>query len=102
MHALWSWNLARVELEAVIRAETHQPTAAKPLKSTEGLRTSRNMREIVHLQAGQCGNQIGTKVGTCYLACQRLLFDKFFVLIELIIFFPYFNWIQSLVLNLMN
>lgn len=22
------------------------------------------MREIVHIQAGQCGNQIGTKVGT--------------------------------------
>jgi hypothetical protein len=22
------------------------------------------MREIVHLQAGQCGNQIGAKVGT--------------------------------------
>lgn len=21
------------------------------------------MREIVHIQAGQCGNQIGTKVG---------------------------------------
>ena len=25
---------------------------------------SRNMREIVHIQAGQCGNQIGAKVGT--------------------------------------
>lgn len=24
----------------------------------------RNMREIVHIQAGQCGNQIGAKVGT--------------------------------------
>lgn len=24
--------------------------------------THRNMREIVHIQAGQCGNQIGTKV----------------------------------------
>jgi len=23
------------------------------------------MREIVHLQAGQCGNQIGSKVGFC-------------------------------------
>lgn len=23
------------------------------------------MREIVHLQAGQCGNQIGAKVGKC-------------------------------------
>ena len=26
--------------------------------------TPRNMREIVHLQAGQCGNQIGAKVIT--------------------------------------
>lgn len=24
------------------------------------------MREIVHLQAGQCGNQIGAKVGFIY------------------------------------
>ena len=24
------------------------------------------MREIVHLQAGQCGNQIGAKVGTIF------------------------------------
>lgn len=25
------------------------------------------MREIVHMQAGQCGNQIGAKVSTCLL-----------------------------------
>lgn len=25
------------------------------------------MREIVHIQAGQCGNQIGAKVGTSKL-----------------------------------
>ena len=32
------------------------------LGRTDG-RTDGNMREIVHIQAGQCGNQIGTKVG---------------------------------------
>ena len=26
------------------------------------------MREIVHIQAGQCGNQIGAKVGSLSLA----------------------------------
>lgn len=26
-----------------------------------------DMREIVHVQAGQCGNQIGAKVGACHL-----------------------------------
>ena len=25
------------------------------------------MREIVHIQAGQCGNQIGAKVGQCFI-----------------------------------
>lgn len=27
------------------------------------------MREIVHLQAGQCGNQIGAKVGLYHFSC---------------------------------
>ena len=40
------------------------------------------MREIVHLQAGQCGNQIGTKVGTCHVECQRVLFDKWLPLLD--------------------
>lgn len=34
------------------------------------------MREIVHIQAGQCGNQIGAKVSSCFLTfrtCQNLL-----------------------------
>ena len=30
--------------------------------SEEGGRTCSTMREIVHIQAGQCGNQIGAKV----------------------------------------
>lgn len=33
------------------------------------------MREIVHLQAGQCGNQIGAKVGTLQ-AFKSLTFDQ--------------------------
>jgi len=35
-----------------------------------------NMREIVHLQAGQCGNQIGAKVRKCtfgLLCCHRIV-----------------------------
>lgn len=42
------------------------------------------MREIVHLQAGQCGNQIGAKVSlvsflfSC-LFLQFVLFDFFFL-----------------------
>jgi len=37
------------------------------------------MREIVHIQAGQCGNQIGAKVRTNrnhVLAAWRILFEK--------------------------
>lgn len=33
------------------------------------------MREIVHIQAGQCGNQIGAKVNTMFL----YFFTVFFV-----------------------
>ena len=35
---------------------------------------SSNMREIVHIQAGQCGNQIGAKVGWDWIRgwCQGL------------------------------
>jgi hypothetical protein len=32
------------------------------------------MREIVHIQAGQCGNQIGAKVGTIFFNSLSLLF----------------------------
>lgn len=33
------------------------------------------MREIVHIQAGQCGNQIGAKVSTfCFLICFNYFF----------------------------
>lgn len=45
------------------------------------------MREIVHLQAGQCGNQIGAKVSSqtllksyCYLAAILILLFPFAVL----------------------
>jgi len=39
------------------------------------------MREIVHIQAGQCGNQIGAKVRTngnhvALLAAWRILFEQ--------------------------
>lgn len=30
------------------------------------------MREIIHLQAGQCGNQIGSKVCVCVCECVHL------------------------------
>lgn len=30
------------------------------------LARSSKMREIVHVQIGQCGNQIGAKVGHCF------------------------------------
>lgn len=33
------------------------------------------MREIVHLQAGQCGNQIGAKVTTLNFRFESFLFD---------------------------
>lgn len=35
------------------------------------------MREIVHLQAGQCGNQIGAKVGFACLVFYLLLNLKY-------------------------
>ena len=44
------------------------------LHVTSHSRDSSNMREIVHIQAGQCGNQIGAKVGKTGIRewCQRL------------------------------
>lgn len=35
------------------------------------------MREIVHLQAGQCGNQIGAKVGRCFWIISAIFSLKF-------------------------
>ena len=34
---------------------------------TRHSKDSSNMREIVHIQAGQCGNQIGAKVGWSWI-----------------------------------
>lgn len=34
------------------------------------------MREIVHLQAGQCGNQIGAKVTIYYCYFIYYIYDK--------------------------
>lgn len=31
------------------------------------------MREIVHIQAGQCGNQIGAKVGIKYILLLEII-----------------------------
>ena len=45
----------------------HQrPRAIRRKEAGERSRSS-NMREIVHIQAGQCGNQIGAKVIFCLL-----------------------------------
>ena len=41
-----------------------------------------NMREIVHIQAGQCGNQIGAKVSS--LSMITIIFISLFVLLNLI------------------
>ena len=38
------------------------------------------MREIVHIQAGQCGNQIGSKV--VFYDCLVLLYFKFWEVIS--------------------
>ena len=38
---------------------------------------SRNMREIVHIQAGQCGNQIGAKVGVLLTGGEKWLYKPY-------------------------
>ena len=39
------------------------------------------MREIVHIQAGQCGNQIGAKVSLFYnLFTIRIMFTNYFII----------------------
>ena len=48
---------------------TAATSASLPLYSS-----SPKMREIVHIQAGQCGNQIGAKVRA--LACEALIFGR--------------------------
>jgi len=50
--------LTRVKIKTkVVQLKLLRETFSKFLPSK-----SRKMREIVHLQAGQCGNQIGAKV----------------------------------------
>lgn len=49
------------------------------------------MREIVHIQAGQCGNQIGTKVSSMY-----------FLLISFVVLKLYILHLQKLFSMLMN
>ena len=39
-------------------------------------RTSTKMREIVHIQAGQCGNQIGAKVTNLPTKMASRIYDK--------------------------
>uniref|UniRef100_A0A8C7ICF8 Tubulin/FtsZ GTPase domain-containing protein n=1 Tax=Oncorhynchus kisutch TaxID=8019 RepID=A0A8C7ICF8_ONCKI len=59
--AFWAWKFGRGEQEFSPPANQlslpgciHTPAAKTPLHTDR-------MREIVHIQAGQCGNQIGTK-----------------------------------------
>ena len=59
----WSERLRHVT-EARSGAGTNEP--AIPLVTVTASRHTDNMREIVHIQAGQCGNQIGAKVSFPY------------------------------------
>jgi len=45
-----------------------QKLGARLVAVEEKTENSQTMREIVHLQAGQCGNQIGAKVSIDYYA----------------------------------
>lgn len=49
------------------------PTNPRPGPERKGPTEGRKMREIVHIQAGQCGNQIGTKVETGFYVMTQLL-----------------------------
>lgn len=51
---------ARHMVENELGSRTNSPAEADAEQQRPD--TDSNMREIVHIQAGQCGNQIGTKV----------------------------------------
>ena len=54
-----------------------EPEPAIRRKEVRGRsRTSTNMREIVHIQAGQCGNQIGAKVTNHPTKMAGRIYDK--------------------------
>lgn len=53
----------------------------------------RNMREIVHIQAGQCGNQIGAKVGTHVCFDSAVGLSKANENILSILFYPLKTWL---------
>lgn len=61
--------------------QNQSPSTALLVPSWDPPHCSNNMREIVHLQAGQCGNQIGAKVGkrtppsAFYVPVNRCRFD---------------------------
>lgn len=56
-----------------VKPQNQTPSTASFVPSWDPPHRSNNMREIVHLQAGQCGNQIGAKVG------KRTLPSEFYV-----------------------
>ena len=56
------WPRSLGQLHLATRLASHQSCQRFPLDHTD-LPHAASMREIVHLQAGQCGNQIGAKVG---------------------------------------
>ena len=64
------WRQLAYINEASGRTDLIQAKRKKKLRSRlNSLHATFNMREIVHIQAGQCGNQIGAKVSqsTVYL-----------------------------------
>merc|ERR1712037_723989 len=48
-------------LQAALQPATHQPPSSNLQSPVSSSKLIHSMREIVHLQAGQCGNQIGAK-----------------------------------------
>lgn len=57
---MWVRARARCIGENELSSRTNAPAEADLGQQRPD--TDSNMREIVHIQAGQCGNQIGTKV----------------------------------------
>lgn len=54
------------------------------------------MREIVHLQAGQCGNQIGAKVSNFFLFYKYYILYLFHIILFIIYLFIYIHMFSNL------
>ena len=67
------WSACGVVVETPLSCHTLSQFAA------EAEHQKGEMREIVHLQAGQCGNQIGAKVGTIFIKLKFTDFNRFWL-----------------------